>query len=82
MLAGDLLVPGQEGVALYVRTDLVPTPPRTTDELIAMAPAMALEEIGDAITENFPQMGIERWYVMFYSDVSSPGSISSQARIR
>jgi signal transduction histidine kinase/DNA-binding LacI/PurR family transcriptional regulator len=38
----------------------------------AMAPAMTMEEIGDAITKNFPNMGIERWYVMFYSDVSSP----------
>jgi len=38
----------------------------------SMAPAMSLEEIGDAITRNFPRMGIERWYVMFYSDVTSP----------
>ena len=38
----------------------------------SMAPAMSLEEIGDAISKNFPNMGIERWYVMFYSDVSSP----------
>jgi DNA-binding LacI/PurR family transcriptional regulator/signal transduction histidine kinase len=38
----------------------------------SMAPAMSLDEIGDAITKNFPQMGIERWYVMFYSDVTSP----------
>jgi signal transduction histidine kinase/DNA-binding LacI/PurR family transcriptional regulator len=38
----------------------------------SMAPAMTLEEIGDAISKNFPKMGIERWYVMFYSDVASP----------
>lgn len=38
----------------------------------SMAPAMSLEGIGDAITKNFPKMGIERWYVMFYSDVTSP----------
>ncbi|MBC7877643.1 MAG: substrate-binding domain-containing protein [Anaerolineales bacterium] len=43
----------------------------------SMAPAMTLEEIGDAITKNFPTLGLERWYVMFYSDVSAPGSISS-----
>ena len=29
-----------KSLALYVRTDLVPTPPTTTDELIAMAPAL------------------------------------------
>jgi signal transduction histidine kinase/DNA-binding LacI/PurR family transcriptional regulator len=43
----------------------------------SMAPAMTLEEIGDAITEHFPTLGLERWYVMFYSDVSAPGSVSS-----
>jgi len=42
------------------------------DFSFSMAPAMSLEEIGDAISKNFPQMGIERWYVMFYSDVTSP----------
>jgi signal transduction histidine kinase len=42
-----------------------------------MAPAMTFEEIGDAISAHFPILGLEHWYVMFYSDVSSPGSISS-----
>ena len=43
----------------------------------SMAPAMSIDEIGKAISEHFPAMGINRWYVMFYSDVSSPQSISS-----
>lgn len=43
----------------------------------SIAPAMRLEEIGEAISKHFPTMGIKRWYVMFYSDVSAPGSISS-----
>ena len=43
----------------------------------SMAPAMSLEEIGDAISKHFPLLGLQRWYVMFYSDVSTPGSISS-----
>ena len=42
----------------------------------SIAPAMRLEEIGEAISKNFPRMGIERWYVMFYSDVVKPHSIS------
>jgi DNA-binding LacI/PurR family transcriptional regulator/signal transduction histidine kinase len=42
----------------------------------SMAPAMTLDEIGSAITDYFPTMGIERWYVMFYSDVNEPQSIS------
>ncbi len=45
----------------------------------SMAPAMTLDEIGKAISDHFPNMGIDRWYVMFYSDVTSPQSISSPA---
>src|SRR5689334_5763508 len=43
----------------------------------SMAPAMSMDEIGAAISQHFPAMGIERWYVMFYSDVTSPQSISA-----
>lgn len=43
----------------------------------SMAPAMSLGEIGDAISEHFPDMGIKRWYVMYYSDVKAPQSISA-----
>lgn len=43
----------------------------------SMAPAMTLEGIGEAITKNFPMLGLERLYVMFYSDVNAPGSVSS-----
>jgi len=43
----------------------------------SMAPAMSIDEIGAAISEHFPEMGIRRWYVMFYSDVTSPQSISA-----
>jgi signal transduction histidine kinase/DNA-binding LacI/PurR family transcriptional regulator len=43
----------------------------------SMAPAMTLEEIGNAISNNFPAMGIGRWYVMFYSDVSTPRPVSA-----
>ena len=43
----------------------------------SMAPAMSMDEIGAAISEHFPAMGIELWYVMFYSDVTAPQSISA-----
>jgi signal transduction histidine kinase len=43
----------------------------------SMAPAMTLEDIGSAISEHFPDMGIERWYVMFYSDMTSPQPVSA-----
>ncbi|MBI4761767.1 MAG: substrate-binding domain-containing protein [Chloroflexi bacterium] len=45
----------------------------------SMAPAMSVDEIGAAISKHFPEMGIERWYVMFYSDVSAPQSITAPA---
>jgi signal transduction histidine kinase len=45
----------------------------------SMAPAMTFDDIGYAISQHFPNMGIGRWYVMFYSDVTSPQSISSPA---
>jgi signal transduction histidine kinase/DNA-binding LacI/PurR family transcriptional regulator len=45
----------------------------------SMAPAMTFEDIGNAISQHFPHMGIGRWYVMFYSDVTAPQSISSPA---
>ena len=45
----------------------------------SMAPAMTLDDIGNAISRHFPDMGIGRWYVMFYSDVTSPQSISAPA---
>jgi signal transduction histidine kinase/DNA-binding LacI/PurR family transcriptional regulator len=43
----------------------------------SMAPAMTLEDIGEALSIHFPALGLKRWYVMFYSDVSAPGSVSS-----
>lgn len=43
----------------------------------SMAPAMSMNEIGTAISTHFPAMDIERWYVMFYSDVTAPQSISA-----
>lgn len=43
----------------------------------SMAPAMTLEEIGNAISNSFPALGIGRWYVMFYSDVSTPRPVSA-----
>ena len=45
----------------------------------SMAPAMTLDDIGNAISRHFPDMGITRWYVMFYSDMASPHSISVPA---
>ncbi len=40
----------------------------------SMAPAMSLQEIGAAIQHNFPSMGIDRLYVMFYDEAARPQS--------
>lgn len=42
----------------------------------SMAPVMAMSELGSAISENFPAMGIQRWYVMYYGDAGSPQTVS------
>jgi signal transduction histidine kinase/DNA-binding LacI/PurR family transcriptional regulator len=43
----------------------------------SMAPAITLDDIGEAISNHFPQLGLKRWYVMYYSDAETPDSISS-----
>lgn len=43
----------------------------------SMAPAFTMEDIGEAISTHFPQLGLKRWYVMYYSDAETPDSISS-----
>jgi DNA-binding LacI/PurR family transcriptional regulator/signal transduction histidine kinase len=40
----------------------------------SMAPALSLDEIGQAIERHFPGMGIERLYVMLYANMASPQS--------
>lgn len=40
----------------------------------SMAPAMSLAEIGIAIDRHFPNLGIERLYLMFYADMATPQS--------
>ncbi len=43
----------------------------------SMAPVMSMNELGSAVAEHFPTMGIERWYVMYYGDAGAPQELSS-----
>jgi signal transduction histidine kinase/DNA-binding LacI/PurR family transcriptional regulator len=43
----------------------------------SMAPVMSMGEVGAAVKEHFPAMGIERWYVMYFGDTSSPETVSA-----
>ncbi len=38
----------------------------------SMAPAMSLQEIGAAVSQHFPSMGIKRFYMMLYTDTARP----------
>lgn len=38
----------------------------------SMAPVMDMTELGAAVSDHFPTMGIERWYVMYYGDTNAP----------
>ncbi|MEJ5223429.1 MAG: substrate-binding domain-containing protein [Anaerolineales bacterium] len=38
----------------------------------SMAPAMSLREIGAAVSQHFPAMGIKRFYMMLYTDTARP----------
>jgi hypothetical protein len=73
MLVGEL-IPAGAGVS----TPAIRKTGRDPEQLqFFHGAAMTFEAIGDAISKHFPTMGLERWYVMFYSDVSAPSSISS-----
>jgi len=73
MIAGEL----SQRAQAYRRLVLQDQEHLYQDFSYSMAPAMSFEEIGDAITKNFPAMGLRRWYVMFYSDVFSPSPTTS-----
>lgn len=43
----------------------------------SMAPVMTMNEVGAAVTEHFPTMGIQRWYVMYFGEAGAPPNMSS-----
>jgi len=73
MLAGELSQRAQS----YRRLQLIQQEEVLAAFGFSIAPAMRLNEIGEAISRHFPVFGINRWYVMFHSDISAPGSTSS-----
>ena len=44
----------------------------------SMAPVMSMGEVGAAVREHFPAMGIARWYVMFYSDAVRNSALAQE----
>ena len=73
MLAGEL----SQRAQAYRRLEIEKQEEILSAFGFSMAPAMSLEEMGDAISSHFPALGIGRWYVMFYSDVSAPRPVSA-----
>jgi signal transduction histidine kinase/DNA-binding LacI/PurR family transcriptional regulator len=70
MLAGEL----SQRMQAYRRLQLEQQEEVLQDFSFSMAPAMSLKEIADAMEKNFPAMGVQRCYVMMYSDVPHPHS--------
>lgn len=70
MLIGEL----SQRYQAYQRLELEQQEQVLQNFSFAMAPAMSLHEIGSAIQQNFPAMGIERLYVMFYDKIARPQS--------
>lgn len=73
MLAGEL----SQRAQAYRRLQIEQQEELLSNFSFSMAPAMSFEQIGDAISKNFPALGLERWYLMFYSDLTAPESVSS-----
>jgi signal transduction histidine kinase/DNA-binding LacI/PurR family transcriptional regulator len=42
----------------------------------SMAPAMSMTEVGKAVQENFPRMGIEHFYMLLYHDSARPEPVA------
>jgi len=42
----------------------------------SMAPAMSMSQIGDAVQENFPRMGIDHFYMLLYHDSARPEPVA------
>ncbi len=70
MLVGEL----SQRYQAYQRLELEQEEQLLQNFSFDMAPAMSLHEIGSAIQKNFPAMGIERLYVMFYDKIARPQS--------
>ncbi|MFN8412127.1 MAG: substrate-binding domain-containing protein [Anaerolineales bacterium] len=73
MLAGEL----SQRAQAYRRLQFEQLEEALSNFSFSMAPAMTFDEIGDAISKHFPALGLERWYVMFYSDFTESGTVSS-----
>lgn len=73
MLVGEL----SQRAQAYNRLQFVKQEELLNNFSFSMASAMSFDLIGDAIAKHFPTLGIERWYVMYYGETDTPGSISS-----
>ena len=77
MLAGEL----SQRTQAYRRLQFEQQEELLSNFSFSMAPAMSLDEIGEAISKNFPSLGLDRWYLMFYTDLAglnSPFSSNSE----
>lgn len=72
MLAGEL----SQRTQAYRRLQLVKQEELLNNFSFSMASAVTFEAIGDAIAMHFPNLGIRRWYVMYYDEADAADMVS------
>ncbi len=70
MLAGEL----SQRAQAYRRLQIVKQEELLNNFSFSMASAVSLDAIGDAISMHFPNLGIGKWYVMYYDEAEGPSS--------
>lgn len=73
MLVGEL----SQRAQAYRRLQLEKQEEALNNFSFSMAPAMTLEEVAETITKHFPNLGMKRWYAVFYGDVSKPNLVTA-----
>lgn len=73
MLVGEL----SQRAQAYNRLQFVKQEELLNNFSFSMASAVTFDAIGDAIARHFPSLGIGQWYVMYYGETDTPGSISA-----
>ncbi len=77
MLAGEL----SQRTQAYRRLQLVKQEELLNNFSFSMASAVSFETIGDAIAAHFPNLGLKRWYVMYYDDADAQRFASQYYRL-
>lgn len=73
MLVGEL----SQRAQAFSRLQLVKQEELLNAFSFSMASAVTFDSIGEAISKHFDSFDIRRWYVMYYGETNTPGSVSA-----